>query len=66
MDHGHSHARGYPVSMVWIESQLVVERINQEEASRAVVMQATVGSLLGKNGQKHFKKILKELKTGGQ
>lgn len=63
--HGHSAAWEYPVSMLWQEAQLVVERANQEEASRAVLMQAAIGSVLGKEGQKHFKKILKEL-NGGQ
>lgn len=50
--------------MVWEEAQIVVERSNQEEASRATLLNSAVGALLSKDGQKAFKKVLKELNNG--
>lgn len=51
--------------MVWEEAELVVERANREEASRSVLMQSTIASVLSKEGGKAFKKIIKELLDDG-
>lgn len=52
--------------MLWEECQLVVERINSLEVTRAILLQSAVGSLISKKGQQAFKKLLKELDKGGQ
>lgn len=64
LDHGHLQARQYPVGMVWEEAQIVVNRWNQEEASRAALLNKAVAALLSKNGGQAFKKTLKELTDG--
>lgn len=66
IEHGHSQARRYPLAMLWEESQLVVERINQMEVTRAILLQHAAGSIVSKKGQKAFQKLLKELSPGGQ
>lgn len=65
MANGHPEARFYPLGMVWEEAELVVERTNREEASRSVLMQSTIASVLTKEGGKAFKKIIKELLDDG-
>ena len=65
MDHGHSRARQYPLGMLWEEAELVVERVNREEASRAVIMQNTIASILTKEGGKAFQKLIKDLFDNG-
>lgn len=64
LDHGHQYARFYPVGMVWEEAQIVTQRMNQEEASRTVLMQLAGASLLDKKGAKQLQKVLKELMNG--
>lgn len=65
LDHGHPHARRYPVGMVWEEAMLVVERMNREAASDKVLLQLAAGSLLSKDAGRQFKKTLKELTKNG-
>lgn len=65
LDHGHPHARQYPIGMVWEESTLVVERMNHEAASNMALLQLAAGSLLSKEAGKQFKKTLKELTKNG-
>lgn len=66
MEHGHVGAHHYPIAMLWDEAQLVVERINSMEASRAVVMRAAIASVVSKPGMKEFKQLIKELSAGGE
>lgn len=51
--------------MVWVEAELVVSRLNQQEASRAVLLQMAVSSVISKKGQARFNKAMKELTGNG-
>lgn len=51
--------------MLWEEAELVVERLNREDASRAVLMQSTIASVLSKEGGQAFKTLIKELLDDG-
>lgn len=64
LDHGHQYARFYPVGWVWEESQIVVERINREEASRTALLQVAGSAVMSKDGAKLLKQVLKELTDG--
>lgn len=64
MDHGHPEARFYPLSMVWEEVEIVTVRLNQQEASRTVLMQLAVSSIISKEGGKLLDKTLKVLTDG--
>ena len=64
LDHGHRHARFYPIGMVWEEAQIVVERVNHEEASRTALLQIAGSAVMSKEGSKLLKKVLKELTDG--
>jgi hypothetical protein len=59
--HGHSEPHRYPVGMVWDESNLVVEHLNRAEATRAVLLQMAVSSVLSEEAGKEFKKIVERL-----
>lgn len=59
--HGHSQARRYPVGMVYVEAEYVVERIDREEASRAVLLQMAVSSILSKKAGEVFRKKIKDM-----
>lgn len=58
---GHNHARKYPLGMVVIEAEFVVERWDREEANRALLIQMAVSSLLSKKGGDIFKKTIKQM-----
>jgi hypothetical protein len=47
--------------MVWDESNLVVERLNGEEITRANLLRTAISANLGKDGQKSFDKLIKQL-----
>lgn len=64
LDHGHLQARQYPIRMVWEEARIVVERINQEEASRTTLLHAAAAAVMSKKGGQALKKLLKELTDG--
>jgi len=61
LDHGHPQARHYPVGMVWEEARLVVDRTNQQEASRTVLLHVAAAAVMSKKGHQALKKVLKEL-----
>lgn len=50
--------------MVWEEAQIVVMRINQEEASRTTLMQLAYLGSKTKKGARELQKVLKELTNG--
>lgn len=64
LDHGHQYARFYPVGMVWEEAQIVVERVNHEEASRTALLQIAGSAVMSKEGAKLLKNILKDMTDG--
>lgn len=63
--HGHSDAGDYPLGMLWLESQLVVERLNQQAVTQAVLLQLAVSSILSKKGGTEFKKTINKLTQNG-
>jgi len=64
LDHGHAAARHYPLGMVFEEAQIVVERMNQEEASRTALLQLAGAAVMSKKGNAALQKVLKELTNG--
>lgn len=65
LEHGHVHAQEYPIGLVWVETALVTERVNELKADQAVLTQMAVSSLFGKKGGAQFKEALKALRDGG-
>jgi hypothetical protein len=61
LDHGHPRAREYPISMVWDEANLVSERWNSEEITRANLLLSAISANLGKAGKSQFDKNIKQL-----
>lgn len=47
--------------MVYIEAEYVVERLDREEATRAMMVQMAVSSLLSKKSSKEFEKQIKKM-----
>lgn len=64
LDHGHHGAQFYPVGMVWEEAEILVQRINQEEASRTSLLRLAASAALSKEGAKLLTQVLKELTDG--
>lgn len=62
--HGHLDARQYPLWMVWEESERVVRHINRLEATRAVLLQMAVSTVISKEAHGPFKKVIAELTDG--
>lgn len=65
IEHGHVHARRYPLGMVWVETDLVNRRVNALKADQAVLTQMAVASLFSKADGGKFKEALKELRDDG-
>lgn len=65
MSHGHPYAEFYPIHRVWEEASIVTQRVNRVIATEALALQITVLSVMTKDGQKEFKKLIKRLTDGG-
>lgn len=50
--------------MVWDEASLVTERLNGLEATRAILLQMAVSSVLSKKAGQEFKRAVKRLTEG--
>lgn len=61
LDHGHPEAQHYPVGMVFVEAEIVVERLNGMEATRAVLIQMAASSVMSRKGAAEFQKLIKRL-----
>jgi len=60
--HGHIHPERYPIGRVFVESEFVVERINNETVTRAVTLQLAVASGMGsRKAKKLLDKMLNNL-----
>jgi hypothetical protein len=59
--HGHTQAHRYPVGMVWDEARLVVEHLNRLEATRALLLQMAVSSVLSEQAGEEFTKVIARL-----
>jgi len=66
MAEGHPHANRYPLSKLWIETEIARERINARMASETALMfQAIVAVLApGGKGVKNLNENLKRLTDG--
>jgi hypothetical protein len=64
LSEGHNAARRYPIAMVWTEARMVRQRWAERRVTEAVVMQATIASVLSKEGGSHFQTVLQELRDG--
>jgi hypothetical protein len=58
---GHPDAPLYPVGMVSDEADLVAQRANVAEATRAVLLQMAVSSVLSKQADEQFQEVIKRL-----
>ncbi|PTX46990.1 hypothetical protein IQ03_03513 [Gemmobacter caeni] len=63
---GHHNAALYPVARIFLEAELVRERLDAERADAAVLMQLTVGSLMDKQTAKDFTKRIGEMTGNGR
>lgn len=63
---GHTHARKYPLAVLWQESQIARERLNQQVVTNTVLLDAVVTAHMtkGKKGRENLTKLLKELGNG--
>ena len=52
--------------MVWDEAQIVVDRLNGFEATRALLTQMAVASMFSKKGGKEFQKLITGLTRDGE
>ena len=61
LDHGHPHARRYPLGMLYDEARLVNVRLNRHHVTQASLIQSAVGALLDKKAGRHWKKAVADL-----
>lgn len=61
IDHGHTHARRYPLGMVMDETRIVVQRVNNGYATQAVLLQGAVSGVISKKANKGFKEQIDRL-----
>lgn len=63
---GHPHARAYPLSALWIEAELVRERINGRIVTEATLQHAVIVAILspGGNGTKSLDKMMRNITDG--
>jgi hypothetical protein len=66
MSEGHPHARKYPLSTMWMEAELVRERVNGRITTEATLMHAVIVAVLAPDGQgaKNLNKMLKDMTDG--
>lgn len=64
MANGHPDAAEYPLCRMWEEAGYVVQRINGQYATEALVLQVTAISVMHKGGGAEFKKLIKRLTDG--
>jgi hypothetical protein len=61
LDHGHPDAGLYPFGVVWDEAELVVQRLNNQQATAAILIQAAISSVLAEEGGKQFGDLIDRL-----
>lgn len=62
--HGHSEVMQYTPGLIHEEGLLIRSWMDQQEATRAILLQAAVGSLLDKQGAKTFKEVTSRMMEG--
>lgn len=65
---GHPDAPHYPVHRVWEEARFVVQRENNLEVTRALLLQLAVSSAMtgSKSARTAFKDLIEELSDGAE
>jgi len=61
LGNGHPEARGYPLSMLLDEHNIVVERLNGLEVTRATLTRLAVSAILSKQAGREFDKNIASL-----
>lgn len=61
---GHPNAGSYPIGRLWLESEIVVERINKHLADEALMTQLAVSTLMSEEAGKTFNERIKDLTNG--
>ena len=61
---GHPGAASYPIGRVWLEAELVVNRINKQLADTAMLTQLAVSTLMSKEAGDTFNDRIKDLTNG--
>lgn len=51
----------YTIGQVWDEAEIVVDRVNGEMVTQAVLFQSAVASILSEKAGKEFSKLIKQL-----
>lgn len=64
LGHGHVHAAHYPLWRLWMEAEIVRDRLHGLMISDAILTQHAVGSLLSKEAAKSFKELVESLSNG--
>ena len=64
MANGHPRAWHYPLGILQDEARLVVQRVNNGHVTTATLLQQAVSGVLSKEGNKAFRKVIKELLEG--
>lgn len=66
MSQGHTQAHRYPLSKLWIEVEIVRERINAQTATEASLIHSAIVAVLSLDGKgvKNFDNQLRKLTDG--
>lgn len=64
LEHGHRWAAKYPLWQLWMEAEIIRDRVNGVMVSQAILIQGAVSSLLSKEGAKGFKELVESLNDG--
>jgi hypothetical protein len=66
MAEGHIHANHYPLSKLWIETEIARERINSRMASEASLIHSAIVAVLSLDGKgvDNFTQQLRRLNDG--
>lgn len=63
---GHEHASRYPLSKLWIETEIAKERINARMATETTLLHSAIVAVIapGGKGVDNLDKLLKRLNDG--
>ena len=61
---GHPDAPSYPIGRLWIEAEIVVDRINKHLADEALLTQLAVSTLMSESAGETFNDRIKDLTNG--
>jgi hypothetical protein len=66
MAEGHLHANRYPLSKLWIETEIARERINARLASETALIHSAIVAVLAPDGKgvKNLNRQLEDLNDG--